>query len=178
MKIFFYKNKKLISDKKFRNNGFTLIEVLIACFIISVTTLTLMSAASKGIELSSRALRQAQASMITEEGVEAVKAIRDADWSNISSLTLNTNYYLSFNTGSNTWSLSTTPSVNPATPIDGRFTRAIVFSAVYRDGNDDIVASGSTPDSGTKRVTVSTSWQSSGETISKDIVFYISDIFN
>jgi len=173
MKKFFYKNNKKIS----RGDGFTLIEVLIACFIISMTTLALMSAASKGIELSIRALRQAQASMIAEEGVEAVKVIRDADWNVISSLSLNTNYYLSFNTGSNTWSLQTTPSTNPTTPIDDRFTRTVVFSAVYRDSNDDIAASG-TLDSGTKRVTVNTSWQSQGETISKSITFYISNIFN
>jgi len=175
MKKFFYKNNKKIS----RGDGFTLIEVLIACFIISMTTLALMSAASKGIELSIRALRQAQASMIAEEGVEAVKVIRDADWNVISSLSLNTNYYLSFNTGSNTWSLQTTPSINPTTPIDDRFTRTIVFSAVYRDDNDDIVPSSlETPDPGTKRVTVNTSWQSQGETISKSITFYISNIFN
>ena len=173
MKKFFYKsNKKNINEK-----GFTLVEVLIACFIISVTTLALMSAASKGIELSSRALRQAQASMIAEEGVEAVKIIRDADWNTISSLSLDTDYYLSFYTGSNTWSLQTTPSTNPATPIDDRFTRTIVFSAVYRDSNDDIASSG-TLDSGTKRVIVDTSWQSQGETISKSITFYVSDIFN
>lgn len=172
MKKFFYNNKNISRD-----DGFTLIEVLIACFIISVTTLALMSAASKGIELSSRALRQAQASMIAEEGVEAVKVIRDADWDTISSLSLNTNYYLSFNTGSNTWSLQTTPSANPTTPIDDRFTRTIVFSAVYRDSNDDIAASG-TLDSGTRRAVVNTSWQSQGETISKSITFYISNIFN
>ena len=172
MKKFFYNNKNISRD-----DGFTLIEVLIACFIISVTTLALMSAASKGIELSSRALRQAQASMIAEEGVEAVKVIRDADWDTISSLSLNTNYYLSFNTGSNTWSLQTTPSANPTTPIDDRFTRTIVFSAVYRDSNDDIAASG-TLDSGTRRAVVNTSWQSQGETISKSITFYVSNIFN
>ena len=177
MRKFFSKNRRALIRVYSRNKGFTLVEVLIACFIISVTTLALMSAASKGIELSNRALRQAQASMITEEGVEAVKTIRDASWSTISGLDSDVDYYLSFDTGSNTWTLSTTPSVNPMTPIDGKFTRTIVFSEVYRDSNDDIASSG-TLDAGTKRVTVATSWQSSGETVSKDIVFYISDIFN
>lgn len=169
------KNKKKILNIK--NSGFTVVEVLIACFIISIMTLALMSAASKGIKLSNRALRQAQASMITEEGVEAVKVIRDADWGNISGLSVDTDYYLSFDTGSNTWSLSTTPSTNPITPIDGKFTRIIIFSDVYRDGNDDIASSG-TLDSGVKRVTVNTTWQSSGETVSKSITFYIANIFN
>ena len=173
MKNFFYKkNERTVQD-----GGFTLVEVLIACFIISMTTLALMSAASKGIELSNRALRQAQASMITEEGVEAVKIIRDTNWDTISSLSLNTEYYLSFDTSSNTWSLGTTPSIDPMTPIDGKFTRVVVFSEVLRDDNDNINSTG-TLDEGTIRVEVRTSWPSSGETISKSITFYISDIFS
>jgi prepilin-type N-terminal cleavage/methylation domain-containing protein len=98
----------------FKNNnsgGFTLVEVLIACAILSLCILALMTASSKGIQTSSQALRQTQAGFILEEGAEAVKTIRDASWSNISSLTTGTTYYLSFSTSTNTWSLSTTQSL-------------------------------------------------------------------
>lgn len=161
---------KIKKNKSHNNLGFSLVEVLVACSIISMITLTVMSAASRGIELSSRALKQVQASMLMEEGVEAVKSVRDANWSNISNLPLG-NSYLSF---SNVWSLSNT---NQVEVVDGTFTRTIRLSEVRRDGNDDIASSG-TVDPGTKKVTVSVSWNSSGQTISKEINFYLSDIFN
>lgn len=167
----FLKNKKNNISRKL---GFTIVEVLIASSIISVTTLALMSVASRSIEISNKALRQSQASMITEEGVEAVRIIRDSGWSNISNLSLNTNYYLTFSTNSNTWSLSTTPSA----PIDDQFTRTITFYQVYRDSTTSDIVSSGTLDPGTKRVEVVTSWVSLGQTISKKITFYISDIFS
>lgn len=170
MKNIFYINK---NNKYQKKSGFSLVEVLIACMIMSTITLTLMSAASKGIELSYRALKQVQASNLIEEGVEAVKSIRDNNWATISALNLNTNYYLTFNSNTNVWSLGTTP----VSLIDGEFTRVVVFTAVNRDGNDDIASSG-TPDTGARRVKVTVSWGSVGTTISKDITFYLTNIFN
>lgn len=163
-------------QNKNNTKGFSLIEVLIACSVISIAIFSLMSASSKGIQLSNEALRQTQASFILEEGAEAVKSIRDAAWTNISSLTAGTNYYLTYNTGTNTWSLGTTPTG----AIDSIFTRVIVISAVSRNGTDDIVTSGGTyDDTGTKKVTVTVSWPASDETISsKTLSFYISDIFS
>jgi len=161
--------KKLSNDKK----GFTLIEVLIACSIMSLITISVMSAATKGIQLSSRSLRQVQASLLLEEGAEAVKSIRDNNWSIISNLNVDTNYYLSFNTNTNTWILLD----NPVEIIDGIFTRVVVFSDVYRNNNDDISQSGSL-DEGSKQVKVTVSWTSSGNLISKNINFYLINIFN
>ncbi len=160
--------------KKSKNSsGFALVELLIACAIISLVTFTIVSAGGKGVELSNQALSQTQASFLLEEGGEAVKIIRDNAWSNISALTLNTNYYLSYNTGTDVWSLSTTPSV-----IDNTFTRTIVVSAVNRDSNDDIVASGGTTDPNIKKVVVSVSWPGVSGTISKSLTFYVADIFS
>jgi prepilin-type N-terminal cleavage/methylation domain-containing protein len=162
-------------NKNYKKNkaGFSLIEVLIACSIISLTTIALTSAASKGVELSNRALRQVQANMLVEEGVEAVKSIRDTNWATISSLSLNTNYYLTFNINTNTWSLDTTS----ITPVDGIFTRVVVISEVNRDSNDDIASSG-TVDVGIKRVNVAVSWPLKDNTVSKNITFYLTNIFN
>lgn len=156
--------------------GFSLVEVLIACAVISISIIALMSASTKGIQLSNEALRQTQANLLLEEGAEAVKSIRDASWTNISSITPNTNYYLTFNTGTNTWSLGTTA----VGAIDSIFTRIIVLSGVSRDINDDIVSSGgSYDDARTKKVTVTVSWPSiDNSASSKDLSFYISDIFN
>ena len=152
-----------------KNKGFSIIEVVIACSIISICVFALMSSAGKSIQVSNQALRQAQATLLIEEGVEAVKSIRDNDWDNISNLNLDTDYYLSFNS---LWSLNNTPS-----NIDDIFTRKIVLSAVDRDSNDDIASSGSN-DPGTKKVTVTVSWNKPSGVVNKSLSFYISNIFN
>jgi prepilin-type N-terminal cleavage/methylation domain-containing protein len=175
--------KKFFDNKiKDFNKGFTIIEIIIACTIISVTVLFLMSSAQKGIELSIRALRQTQANTLLEEGAEVVKIIRDNDWANISILNLDTNYYLFFNTDTNTWSLSesiTTPNNSlPNYPIDGIFTRTVLLSSVERDGGNDIVSSDGSIDDRTKKVTVVISWPSTKGIIQKELVFYLADIFD
>lgn len=166
---------------KFKN-GFTIVEVIIACSIITITVLSLMSASSKGMELSGRALRQIQANTLLEECVEAVKTIRDENWDIISNLSLETPYYLFYNINTNIWSLSdsldTPTSSIPTYPIDDIFSRKVVFSEVNRDSNDDIDDSGSNLDDGIKKVTVTVTFVSYGNEISKDLVFYLADIFN
>jgi len=167
---------------KVGQTGFSLVEVLIACAVISVSIFALMSASTQGIQLSREALQQVQAGSILEEGAEAVKSIRDTNvsgtdsgWANIGGLTLDTNYYLTFNTSTNVWLLSTTPT----SAIDSLFTRVITFSAVNRDANDDITSSGGTLDVKTKKVTVTVTWpRSDNTTTSKNLGFYISDIFD
>jgi len=161
----------MLNILKIKNkSGFTLVEVLVACVIISTTILALMSATSKSIELSNKALRQVQANMLLEEGAEAVKSVRDNSWTGISSLSVNTNYYLAFS--GNVWNLST----NQGTAIDGIFTRKVVFASVYRNANYDIAQSG-TLDPDTEKVTVTVSWRSPSGASTKDLSFYVVNIF-
>lgn len=166
-----------------KNLGFTLIEVLIACSIISISIFTLMQTSEKSIQLSGYALDKVQASLLLEEGVEAVKSIRDNSFADIESLSLDTPYYLFFNTSTNVWKLdnSTATSLSgyiPVYPVDGTFIRTVTISAVERNSDDDIVDSGGTLDTKTKKVTVSVTWDSYDGVVSKDISFYLSDIFN
>lgn len=174
-------NKLIKRSNFFTNKGFSIIEVIIACTIISVSILALISTATKGVELSNRALKQSEAITLLEEGVEAVKSIRDNDWNSISSLSLDTDYYLFFDTTANIWtlnnSLDTPNGFVPIYPIDGNFNRTVKLSLVNRDSNDDIASMG-TLDDRTKKVTVTVSWISSSGTISKNLVFYLMDIFN
>jgi type II secretory pathway pseudopilin PulG len=171
---------------KYKNNkfqkGFTIVEVIIACSIITITVLSLMSVSSKGVELSGRALRQIQANTLLEEGVEAVKTIRDNNWDIISSLSLDTPYYLFYNINTNTWffsdSLDTPTSSIPTYPIDDIFSRQVVISEVNRNGDDDIDEDGSILDDGIRKVTVTVTYYSYSNYISKDLVFYLADIFN
>ena len=160
---------------KSKEKGFTLVEILIGCAIMTTMIFALMASAQKGINLSDKALKQTQANMLLEEGAEAVRSIRDSAWSNISGLTLDTNYYLSYNTSTNVWSLSTTPSAT----IDSTFTRKVVVSQVLRDASTDDIASSGNADARTKKITITVSWPTAdGTTISKDLPFYIADIFN
>ena len=170
--------------KKQINKGFSIIEVVIVCSVLSICVFALMSSSAKSIQVSHQALRQAQATLLVEEGVEAVKSIRDNSWTDISSLTINTDYYLFFNTSTNLWSLrlsssgTSAPSGSiPNYPIDSVFTRKIVVSPVYRDGNYNIASSGNL-DAGTKKVTVTVSWNGQSSVVSKNLSFYISNIFN
>jgi len=155
------------------NQGFSLAEIIIACAIITTCIFALMTSATKSIQISRESLYRVQSSFLLEEGAEAVKAIRDASWNNISALNLGENYYLTFNTSTNTWFLNQTPTV-----IDSLFTRTVVISAVNRNVDNDIASSG-TLDTRTKKVTIVVSWPSyDGITKTQELPFYISDIFN
>lgn len=162
---------KLLIKKSVK--GFTLVEVIIACTIITVTILFLMSAATKSIELSNRMLKDVQANFLLEEGAEAVKTIRDNSWANISGLTLNSNYYLSFDDNNNVWSLTDVP----ISPIDDVFNRVVSFEEVYRNNEDDIEEGGSL-DENIKKVKIMVSWPTKDQTINKELTFYLANIFN
>jgi len=173
---------KLNKNKIRLEMGFTLIEVLIACSIISISMFALMETAQKGIVLSNQALKKAQVNLLLEEGAEAVKSIRDNDWdTKIKDLSLGTPYHLFFNTTTKVWVLDTS-TINlagsiPSYPIDGIFDRTITFSSVGRCIDDDIVEGGGTVDLGTKKVVVVVTWLSSGVINSKNLTFYLADIF-
>ena len=100
-----------------------------------------------------------------------MRIVRDNAWSNISGLTVGTNYYPTFSGG--TWTLSTTANTV------GIFTRQVVLLSVNRDSTtDDIVTSGGVVDDGTKLVTITVSWQEGATTISRELSFYLTDIFS
>lgn len=152
-----------------RNHGFALVEVLIAIAIVSASIFSFSEVASRSVELTRESVRRTQAAFLLEEGLEALRSIRDSQWSGISNPMTNTNYYLSYSSG---WNLSTTPNT-----ID-RFTRTVVFSTVNRDGADDITASGGTLDDRTRKATVSVSWlDNKNNTQTKAIQIYLTDIF-
>jgi Tfp pilus assembly protein PilV len=159
------------SKKHNKSSGFAMIEIVIASAIISTALFVLISVGEKGLVLSERSLKQVTVSYLLEEGGEVVKIFRDNNWSNISDLENDTTYYISFDSNSNAWSISTTSNT-----VDEVFTRTIVLDEVLRDPSDDISASG-TLDENTRQVTISVSWQERGATVSKSLSFYISNIF-
>jgi len=162
---------KRITSKKdtSRERGLSLVEIVVACAVISLTLVSLIAVTSQSIALSKRSVSTYQAGLLLEEGAEVVRIVRDNAWSNISGLSAGTNYYPTL--FGSVWSLSTTP-----TTIDG-FTRTVTVAAVTRDANDDIAVSG-TADAGTRLVTVTVSWQEGATPVSKTLQIYVSDIFS
>lgn len=155
-----------------KTKGFSLVEVVVGCSIVTLVGVTIIGAIAQSSYLSNRSLYSAQSAFLLEEGIEAVKTIRNAGWTNISSLSTTTNYYLSFDTNTNTWSLLTT---NPGL-ISSKYTRVVTVANVYRDSNSDIVSSGGTLDDGTRLVTISVSWKEGGQTTTKTLSSYVAQI--
>lgn len=136
--------------------GFSVVEILVAVAVLLASFVSIITAFQVAARHGRGTLEQVQAASLAEEGIEAVTALRDAGWGNISSLTAGTSYDLVFN--GSAWATTQTPQI-----LDGVFRRTIVRDDVYRRNADkDIVASNAvdakTVDAGTQRITVRVSW--------------------
>lgn len=152
------------------NRGFGLVETIVGISIATIAFLAIGQVSIVSLKATQERDARIQAINIAREGVEAARTIRDAGWTdNISTLNFGTTYYLA--TSSGAWILTGT---NPGL-INNRFTRTIIVDNVSRDANDDIIASGGTNDSGTKKVTATVSW-GTGKSIK--LVAYITNILN
>ena len=135
-------------------SGFGLIEVVVVTAIASATLAAFLQAGILSLRLLRTEREMFEATIITQEGMEAVRSVRDESWTNnIAPLTNGTVYYPTI--VNSKWQLAT---VDPGL-INYTYTRKIMFGQVLRNGTDDIAASG-TLDTGTRKVTVTVSWGS------------------
>ena len=149
-------------------SGFGLLEIVVGVTVISVSFFGLMSVSQISLRLVEKGAQNIQAAFLIEEGIEAVKFLRDSGWNaNIAPLNLNTDYYFSFN---NSMWLATTSQII----IDGVYERYFTVEEVYRDANDDIVPSG-TQDPDTLAILVRVSWQERGRTHTVEIASYLTN---
>jgi len=151
-------------------SGFMMVEVLIALSIIVVSILAAMGVTQKSVSVSRQSLHAAQAAFLLEEGTEAMRILRDNNWSNVSGLNPINTYYFSFS--GTTWSVSEAPSQI------GIFTRTARVDSVNRDAVTGDISISGTNDPGTKLITITVSWSESGRVVSKNLMFYLSDIFS
>lgn len=153
------------------NRGFGLLEVVIAVAIVAIFFWGLMNGLTSAVRLNQRNLRMTQASFLLNEGVEAVKMLRNSGWqAQIVTLTNNVPYRLHWS--GTTWQATSTPLL-----IDSIFDRRFVLSDAYRDGNQDLASSGSV-DSGTRKLTVTVSWRDHSATTTATSTTYITDLFS
>lgn len=150
--------------------GFGVLEIVIGIAILSFSLLGLFMVSHISLKIIDDDTGNIQAGFLLEEGLEAVKVLRDSGWdANIKTLNAGSNYYLTFN--GSTWQSTTTN-----TYIDNVFERKFILENVNRDINDDISVSG-TPDQDTKKVTVYVSWLGRNSTTTKSISTYITNLY-
>jgi prepilin-type N-terminal cleavage/methylation domain-containing protein len=159
---------RLFSKKN--NKGVGLLEILIVVAIIGVGFLAVISFLLFSRGVTFQVARNTVAVNLAEEGIEAVRGLRDESWStNINSLTSGTDYYPVVS--GDKWSLSTT---DPG-PIENLFTRTLTVEAVSRDAASGDIASGGTSDPNTKKVTAKVAWLESGRNNEVVLTTYITN---
>ena len=158
--------------KKFiKNQGFGLIEIIIGAAIISVGIIAVSTSYTIYVQYAFSNERNVEATYVIEEGLEAMRFLRDKGWStNIATLSTSIPYYLTFN--GSYWATTTIPQY-----VDGQFLRSIDLDDVNRDANDQIAVSG-TLDPNTKKITSTVSYFQGHATTTQSISTYISNIRN
>lgn len=160
------------------SSGFGLIEIVVAIGIVAVVLFSIAEASRLAHRVVAKSQRETQAQFLIEEGVEAMKILRDAGWAaHIAPLSGNTLYYPIFDTAINGWRML---QANPK-PIGGVFTRAVIVEPVYRRNSDDDIVDISSPDpktldAGTQKIIVRVSWSEAATSTMREGITYISDI--
>ena len=171
-------NKKIKDKSNIKNfltgmkKGMSLVEVLVAIFIFTIILSSLILISNMYLSGAGDNLKITQAAYLAEEGIEAVKTIRDSGWANISSLNSGQTYYLYFNTVS--WQATTTKIYSDS------FLRSFILEDVKRDPSTKDISDSGVFDSNdkTKKLTVFVSWPGKTGTTTKSLKTYITDIVN
>ncbi|MDQ5943740.1 MAG: Type secretion system protein [Patescibacteria group bacterium] len=123
---------RLLSDYK----GFSLVEILLAVGIFALFGTIMLSAFVYGREGVRLAGDRSRATELANGGIEVVRNIANPSYSNLSSFSNGTNYYIT--SVNNRWQLTIIPQT-----IDNKYTRIVNFS----DGPN-----------GSRKVTVTVNW--------------------
>ena len=165
--MFLFKKTKL-------NKGFSLVEILIGSSIICLSLILIINLETGISKIGLGSLSRVKAGMLAEEGVVAVRNIRNSSWQNINVLNNDVPYRLYWDQSGNVWRATTSVAL-----IDNNFDRMITFSAVNRDaGTFDVVSSGGVVDYDTRKFVVSVSWQDTSGTSTRSVSSYIYNIYN
>lgn len=126
--------------------GQSLVEVIVALAIFSLVASALATMAIGGNNALLQGGDQSEAAALAEEGIEAIRAIRDAAW--------NVSPDAQVSAGGGSWAYA-----GGGPEVIGKYTRTIAFTDVCRDGSDDITpCPGTYVDAHTRRASVTVSW--------------------
>lgn len=148
------------------------IEVVIGVTIASLIILFSVNAITRFITLGADQVERVQALYLAEEALEATRFLHDENWSDITSLTNGTTYYIDFS--GSTIEATTTPIL-----IDGIFSQTFVLTEVYRAISDDDIVASTSPeskiiDTDTRFVTANVAWE--GASATTTLEQYLADI--
>ena len=134
--------------KKFKTKkGVSIIEILVAIAIITITFTSLIQLAIFSLKVAWFNKEQTEAINLAQEAVEATRSIRDSDWSKItpgSHGLINTAGY---------WDFQGTENI-----ING-FNRVIKIENVSRDPATDNIDNSTNDDPNTKKIISAVSWK-------------------
>lgn len=132
-----------------RQAGFSVIEVILAAALFMILATGSITVILQGTDSNRLGEEQAVANQFAAEGIEAVRSIKNQSFANLVN---------SAGTGvirfGGVWGFNLIPNNDPT----GKYTRVLTVSDVQRDGIGNIVASGGTLDSLTKKITSTVSW--------------------
>lgn len=149
---------------KKNQSGMSLVEVIIASTIVLSLSLILLTVNVTYFNTSKTNLKTIKATYLIEQAIESVNFLANNNWNNLGAL--ETNYYLLWS-GTN-WNTTTTKIL-----VDQFYDLSFFTSAVNRDSNSDIVTSGGTPDTNTRKLTVQVVWSDSKGTTTKSMSSYL-----
>lgn len=120
--------------KRLRIQGITLVEVLVGISILAGALIFITHTVTLFVAARNELVADTKATYLAEEGYELVRSVRDEGWSNITALSVDTEYAFSITT--TTITVVTSPEV-----VDEVYRRTFQLHELYRDADDDIVAS-------------------------------------
>ncbi len=140
---------------RLNNKGFSVLEIVVVLAALAIVAVVLGQLSVSFLGAVASGELQLRANAISAETIEALKIIKADDWNNLSGLSVNTAYYLTYSTITNKWSVA----VSDPGKIDGIFSRSFTVKSVNRDGvTGQIVFSGGSPDSKTLLVEANVDW--------------------
>jgi len=146
-------------------HAFSLLEVILASAIFVIFASGAIVAILGGLNLNRLGSEYSIANQYAAEGIEATRSIKNQAFANL----VNTAGTGVTKTGG-VWTFS------GANNVSDKFTRVISIADVYRDGSGNIVASGGTLDTSSKKATSTVSWNfAPGKNNSIDSISYFTN---
>src|SRR3989344_6149323 len=153
-----------------KKGGYGIIEVLIGAAVVSISFFSISAVFQRSLQINRENTRALQAAFLLEEGIEAMRTIRDRGWTaNIASIPVGATRFFYFDGDS--WEVVTSTTV-----VDG-ITRSFSVANVYRDGTNDISETG-TLDPDTRKIIERVLWERNGSTTSRSLTSLITNINN
>ncbi len=132
--------------------GFGMIEMVVVTAVVIATLFAFLQSGILSVRLLRNEKENLEATLLAQEALEAIRSVRDESWVNNITPLVNGIFYYPVVFGSK-WQLTT---ISPG-PINGKYTRYVVFDQVLRDAEDRIATTG-TLDTGTRKVTATVFW--------------------